>query len=152
VSQSLDTLLRLAREARDLAARLLAGELRNSHALGEQLSLLERYRRDYGERLQDMMDHGVDLLTLEDYRHFLDSLDDAIERARESVQAQRGKELQSRLRWQQEQSRLASIDALAARRREVQRRQEQRREARQQDEITGIAQLRKRLAQSTTDQ
>ncbi|MFA5677508.1 MAG: flagellar export protein FliJ [Pseudomonas sp.] len=132
----LDTLIDLAREARDGAARLLAGERHGERQLADQLALLESYRNEYRERLHEQMRSGMDSLRLQDYQGFLVSLDNAIIQAGSAMGEQRQRVTLRQQQWQQEQRRLTSYDTLAQRRNAERRREEARREQRDNDEFT----------------
>ncbi|MFA5495389.1 MAG: flagellar export protein FliJ [Porticoccaceae bacterium] len=144
-AQPLDTLITLAREARDNTGQLLAGERRDQQQLATQMDLLNRYRDEYCQRLQQTMGEGIDLATLRDYQQFLCSLDAAIDNARNTMEEQRCRIAKRQQQWQQEQLRLSSYDTLAARRDAMRLREEQRREQRTTDEFTTNAFARKRL-------
>lgn len=142
-STPLDTLTGLARDARDSAARLLAGERRNQDQLASQAETLHHYRDEYRSRLQQAMDDGIDMATLGNYQRFLASLEDAIEQVQIAIGSQQRKVEQCRQQWQGEQQRLNAYDTLAARRRDTLRRGELRREQRQNDELGNQAHQRR---------
>ena len=145
--QTLNTLIDLAKEARDKAAQLLASERINSHQIIEQLKLLEAYRREYGEQLQQVAAQGIDLASLQNYQAFLASLDRAVDQARLGLAEQDRKISHCQQNWQQKQKRLSSYDLLQARRNAQEARQEQRREMRRNDEFSaGFAGRAWRLA------
>ncbi|HAS28573.1 MAG TPA: flagellar export protein FliJ, partial [Alcanivorax sp.] len=108
-----------------------------------QLDALRRYRHEYCRRLQDAMSRGIDAATLANYRRFIRSLDDAIDKALQALDQQQEKVAASQQHWQQRQRQLSSYDTLAARRAEQERRQEQRRELRDNDELTNNAMARR---------
>ncbi|MEX1198425.1 MAG: flagellar export protein FliJ [Pseudohongiellaceae bacterium] len=140
----LDTLIELARETRNRAGQLLAGEQHNQQQLAEQLTLLRRYRGEYAGRLQETMEQGIDLASLQDYQRFLQSLDTAIARAQDRVLTQEGKVMQCRERWQKAQYRLCSFDTLAVRGQDRERQHAQRKERREHDEISNNLYRRER--------
>lgn len=143
-ANSLAILSDLAKEARDKAAQLLAGERQTQAQLQMQCETLSQYRAEYASRLNDCMDEGIDAVTLQDYGRFLTSLDKAIESAWQNVHAQ-AKRVSSRQQdWQAEQRRLSSFTTLSERREAEHRRIEDRKEMRQQDEIANNLFLRAR--------
>ena len=151
-SNPLDTLVELAREARDKAGQLLAGERGNQQQLVTQLEVLGQYRQEYAQRLHTIMDEGIELGTLQNYQNFLASLDTAIGKARQSLADQQGKVLKCQQQWRQQQHKLSSYDTLASRREALWQRQSQRQEMRQQDEISNNLYLRERRQQASSDQ
>lgn len=142
-ARPLETLIELAREARNKAGQLLASERDNQRQLNDQLELLKRYRGEYAEQLQVRMDQGIDLASLQDYQTFLASVDHAIARAREGLEAQQRTMIRYQEQWQQRQRRLSSYDTLASRRAAHQLSCEARAELRLQDETSNNLYVRK---------
>lgn len=141
----LDTLIELAREARDQAGQTLAGDRRNAQQVAEQLTALAGYRQEYAEKLNVAMREGIEPATMHNYQQFLASLDEALERARRAVTAQEERVDRSRQHWQQQQRRLASYDTLAERRAAARRREEQRREQHLSDDLVNSRLARRPL-------
>ena len=150
--QSLDALTDIAREARNAAAQLLASERSSRLQLLTQVELLERYRREYSLRLQEVMTSGIALPTLQDYQLFLASLDEALQRAHRSIAEQQQRVQQCQQNWQKEQHRVSSYSTLTKRLALQQRRTEQRLELRHSDEISTNTFARKRLQQTAAEQ
>ncbi|MDI5922802.1 flagellar export protein FliJ [Halomonas sp. LR5S13] len=140
----LDTLVELARDARDQAGQSLAGEQRTSSQVSQQLESLHRYRQEYAEKLNAAMRDGIDPATMRNYQQFLASLDDALVRARQAVAAQQERVEKTRQHWQQQQQRLSSYDTLAERRDVARRRDEQRREQHVSDDLVNNRLVRQR--------
>lgn len=136
----------LARDARDEAGQLLAGERQNERQVAEQFESLQRYRLEYAERLQQAMRDGIDPASMHNYQQFLASLDAALQRARQALDAQQQRVQQSQLQWRQEQQRLTAFDTLLTRRDAERQRQEARREQRISDEMSAGRLLRQRTA------
>lgn len=141
-NNSLAILCELAEEARNKAAQLLAGERQSQAQLQSQLNTLCEYRVEYMARLNECMDQGIDAVALQDYWRFLDSLDRAIENAKQSLQVQAKRVTSRQEDWQVEQRRLMSFNTLASRRSAQIQKAEQRKEMRQQDEIASNLFLR----------
>ena len=144
----LDTLIELARDARDQAGQSLAGEQRTSSQVSQQLESLHRYRQEYAEKLNAAMRDGIDPATMRNYQQFLASLDDALVRAREALAAQQQRVERTRQHWQQQQQRLSSYDTLAERREVARRRDEQRREQHASDDLVNNRLVRQRSSHS----
>ncbi|MDX5377884.1 MAG: flagellar export protein FliJ [Halomonas sp.] len=134
----------LARDARDQAGRLLAGERQSERQVAAQLESLNRYRLEYSERLQQAMREGIDPASMHNYQQFLASLDAALQRARKALDAQQQRVEQTQQQWQQEQKRLSAYDTLVSRRDAERQRQEDRREQRISDEMATGRLLRQR--------
>lgn len=143
-SSQLAMLSDLARDARDQAGQLLAGERQNERQVASQLESLNRYRLEYAERLQQAMREGIDPASMHNYQQFLASLDAALQRARQALDAQQQRVQQSQQQWQQEQKRLSAYDTLVSRRDVDRQRQEERREQRINDEMSAGRLLRLR--------
>ncbi|MBA2779526.1 flagellar export protein FliJ [Billgrantia kenyensis] len=137
----------LARDARDQAGQLLAGERQNERNVAAQLESLNRYRLEYAERLQQAMREGIDPASMHNYQQFLASLDGALQRARQALDAQQQRVQHSQQQWQQEQKRLSAFDTLVSRRDAERQRQEARREQRTNDEMAAGRLLRQRTGQ-----
>lgn len=150
-SNPLDTLIQETRKARDHAGRALAEDRRGHQQASQQLDTLHHYKQEYGRRLQEAMSHGVDTITLDNYRRFILSLDDAIRSAGDALAQQQEKVSLSQQQWRERQQQLSSYDTLIGRRATHERQQEARRESRHNDEITNNAQARRRLRDSQQD-
>ncbi|MCE8025797.1 MULTISPECIES: flagellar export protein FliJ [Halomonadaceae] len=143
-SSQLAMLSDLARDARDQAGQLLAGERQSERQVSAQLESLNRYRLEYAERLQQAMREGIDPASMHNYQQFLASLDAALQRARQALEAQQQRVQQSQQNWQQEQKRLSAFDTLVSRRDAERLRQEARRDQRTSDEMAAGRLLRQR--------
>lgn len=148
-SSQLAMLSDLARDARDQAGQLLAGERQNERQVAAQLESLNRYRLEYAERLQQAMREGIDPASMHNYQQFLASLDAALQRARQALDAQQHRVEQSQQHWQHEQKRLSAFDTLVSRRDAERLRQEARREQRISDEMAAGRLLRQRAGHSS---
>lgn len=144
-------LIDLARTARDKAGQLLASEHQNRQQLSEQLAMLERYRNEYRLQLQSSMERGIDLGTLQNYQHFLGSLDKALGQARASLSSQEQKVGRCRYSLQQEQRKLSAYDLLQDRRKAQVRHEERRKEATSNDELNNNTYIRRRLASASRE-
>lgn len=131
----LDTLIGLARESTDDAARRL-GQLQGArqHA-AQQLGMLQDYRQDYLEKLQQAMQGGMPAADCYNYQRFIATLDEAIHQqmlvvGRADEQLEGGK-----VKWREEKRRLNSFDALLVRQERAEAVVENRREQRANDEF-----------------
>lgn len=141
----LDTLIDLARRARDSAGQKLAGARQTELQLRQQLQQLEEYRLDYVLKLQAALKSGTSLATVNDYRRFISSLDDALAHAQKELTNRQQLVSERQQALQSEQRRLKSYDTLVSRREKEVVRQEERRELRQNDEINNNTYARQRL-------
>lgn len=130
----LDTLIDLAKEHADTAARAL-GRLNQERLHAEkQLDLLRDYRNDYLTRLQQTMISGMTASDCHNYQRFITTLDDAIGQQVAALDALNVNLEKSRLHWQQQQRKLNAFDTLAQREARAARVVAERREQRVNDE------------------
>ncbi|MBV7486321.1 flagellar export protein FliJ [Bordetella sp. BOR01] len=131
----LDTLIGLAKESSDEAARVLGRLNAERNHAEQQLSMLQDYRQDYLERLQAAMQSGMSAADCHNYQRFIGTLDDAIGQQTAVLRQADTHLTHGRTHWQQQQRRLNSFDALAERERRALAVQEARREQRASDEF-----------------
>jgi flagellar FliJ protein len=132
----LDTLIGLAKDNTDEAARRL-GQLHTARNDAErQLGMLQDYRQDYLQRLQRAMVVGMSAADCHNYQRFIATLDDAIGQ-QNAVLTQAETHLSTgKVRWQEERRKLNSYDALAQRASHIASIAESRREQRASDEYS----------------
>ncbi|MFC0709064.1 flagellar export protein FliJ [Azorhizophilus paspali] len=150
-TSALDTLIDLTREALEVAGRTLADQRRTQRQAQEQMNTLEHYRQEYRQRLQQTMQQGIAPASLHNYRAFLGSLDDAIQRAVQTLDAQRRQVDHSQRHWQEQRRKLNSYDTLVERRARLSRLREHRDEQRSSDEIGAQLRLRQGASSFLTD-
>ncbi len=131
----LDTLTSLTRDARDSATIELSGLRRKKQEAQAQLETLTRYRHEYRQRLQQAMEAGIGPDSWQNYQQFLASLDNAIARARQSLDECDASLNRGQQRWQVEQRKLCAYDTLASRRQHAERQRTSRQEQRLADEM-----------------
>lgn len=111
----LDTLIELAQNRTDEATRRL-GQLQAARtSAAEKLELLQRYRQEYLDQLQVRMGTGVTAAQMRNFRHFIGTLDSAIEQQRALTDQADTRLAHGRGDWQDSQRRLNSFDTLAGR-------------------------------------
>ncbi len=130
----LDTLIDLAKEHADTAARALGRLNRERQNAEKQLELLRDYRNDYLTRLQKIMLTGMTASDCHNYQRFITTLDDAIGQQVAALDALNVNLEKSRLHWQQQQRKLNAFDTLAQREAHAARIVAERREQRANDE------------------
>jgi len=138
----LDTLIGLAKESADDAARVLGRLNAERNHAEQQLSMLQEYRQDYLARLQAAMQAGMSAADCHNYQRFIATLDDAIGQQAAVLRQADSHLAQGRTHWQQQQRRLNSFDALAQRERRAQAIVQTRREQRASDEFAARMALR----------
>lgn len=141
-TSALDTLIELTREAVDNAGRNLAGARRNQQQAQAQLDTLQHYRQEYSLRLQQAMQEGMEPASLLNYQAFLRSLDDAIDRALQSLGEQARQVGQHQQHWLEQQRKLNSYDTLINRRVQAEQLRDSRSDQRLTDELSAQLRLR----------
>jgi flagellar FliJ protein len=141
-SSALDTLIELTREAVDNAGRQLAGARRSQQQAKGQLDTLQHYRQEYARSLQQAMQQGMEPASLLNYQAFLRTLDDAIDRARQSLNDQQRQVSQRQQQWLEQQRKLNSYHTLVDRRAQAEQLRDSRSQQRITDELSAQLRLR----------
>lgn len=133
---SLNTLIDLAQNSADGAARQLQ-ELNSTRQDAEQqLATLQVYRRDYTERLQKTMSHGLSASNYHNFRQFIVTLDEAISLQNKALVQIKTKLESGREYWYEKKRRLNSYMTLLSRQARQQAESDNRSEQRTNDEIS----------------
>ena len=135
-SSTLNTLIDLARNDTDEAARELAQMAKQRQDAQQQLEALHSYRQDYAERLQQVSKSGLTASNYHNFRQFIATLDDAISQQNKILEQLDAKLQQGRDSWHAEKRRLSSFETLQTRQLRHQAVLESRREQRLNDEIS----------------
>lgn len=144
-NQSLHLLIEMAAKARDVAARALAQSRSAEQQVINQLRTLDQYQQEYRQNLQvELANDGMSPSALTNYRGFLQSLEEAVERAQKSLERHRKQVAHHQLIWMAQWRKVSSIEALLARRAQQERVTAGRVEQRHTDEMA--SQLRRRVA------
>jgi flagellar FliJ protein len=132
----LDTLIGLAKDHTDEAARRLGSLHAARNNAEQQLTMLHDYRSDYLQRLQDAMMSGMSAADCHNYQRFIGTLDDAIDQQRAVLEQAATHLEEGKSHWREERRKLSSFDALAQRQQQLQAREDARREQRLNDEYS----------------
>lgn len=142
-NQSLHLLIEIAAKARDVAARALAQSRTAEQQVINQLRTLDQYQQEYRQNLQlELAKDGMSPSALTNYRVFLQSLEEAVERAQKSLERHRKQVAHHQLTWMAQWRKVSSIEALLDRRAQQEQVRIGRVEQRQSDEMA--SQLRRR--------
>ncbi|WET09752.1 flagellar export protein FliJ [Pseudomonas sp. D3] len=143
--QSLHLLIELTAKARDVAARALAQSRAAEQLVINQLRALDQYQQEYRQNLQlELAKDGMSPSALTNYRGFLQSLEEAMERAQKSLERHRKQVAHHQITWMAQWRRVNAIEALLSRRAQQAQVRAERVEQRQADELA--SQLRRRAA------
>jgi flagellar FliJ protein len=132
----LDTLIGLAKDHTDEAARRLGSLHTARNNAEQQLAMLHDYRSDYLQRLQNAMMSGMSAADCHNYQRFIGTLDNAIDQQRAVLEQAATHLEEGKSRWREERRKLSSFDALAQRQQQLQAREDARREQRLNDEYS----------------
>lgn len=141
-TEALDMLIGLTQEALDAATRTLADERRTQQQVQQQISTLNFYQQEYRQRLQQAMQAGISPSSFTNYRAFLLSLDQSIDRAQRTLVAQQQQVDHSQSLWQEQYRKRNAYNTLVDRRVMAAQRAEQRVEQRASDETSSQMHLR----------
>ena len=142
-------MIELATKARDEAARALAQSRRAEQQVIKQLHTLDQYQQEYRQNLQlELAKDGMSPSALTNYRGFLQSLEEAVERAQKSLARHRKQVAHHQLSWMAQWRKVSSIEALLSRRAQQEQVRAGRIEQRHTDEMA--SQLRRRAAAFTS--
>lgn len=135
-NSSLPTLIDLARNHADDAAKALQQLNQERQNAQSQLNALHDYRLDYAQRLQQATEGGLSASNYHNFRQFIATLDQAISQQNKVV-AQIDQKIEAgRQRWYAEKRRLNSYEALQSRQAKQQQAYENRKEQLASDETS----------------
>jgi flagellar FliJ protein len=143
-SSALDTLIELATQQTDEAAKRLGRAIRTGEEAEQKLQLLLQYRDDYMDRFHASLQAGLSAAGYRNFQLFLDKLDEAIKGQQRVVQDTQQRVKNERGAWQDSERKRISYDTLADRALKVSQLKEARREQKQTDEFAARALLYKR--------
>jgi flagellar protein FliJ len=134
---SLQPLVHLAKQRNDAAIKKLGLLNRSQQTALDKLDMLQQYRRDYQDKLQNAEKSGMTLEDLRNYQDFIYRLDDAIKQQNAAVAQAKNSVQNGRSELSETQHRMKSFDTLAQRHNESERKLEAKIEQKMQDEHNG---------------
>ncbi len=141
---ALDTLIELASNETDEAAKGLGRAIRACTDTEQKLNLLLQYRDDYAARFQTSMSVGLSAAGYRNFQVFMEKLDAAISGQQQIVQDAQWKMTQQRGIWQASERKRMSYDTLATRAEHAEQLRENKRDQKQTDELAARQTLLKR--------
>ncbi len=121
-SQRLKPVVKFAERAEHDAAHIMAQCQRALDEHERRLAELLEYRRDYVQRFRDAGFNGIDAMWMQDYRTFLDRLNEAVTQQRRQVEVVSAELKGMRREWNARRSRTKALDKVASRYRAQERR------------------------------
>ncbi|BBG58446.1 Flagellar fliJ protein [Providencia rustigianii] len=142
-SHALTTLLSLAEDASEEAAKVLA-QVRQTHTqMSEQLNMLENYQSEYRQKLNQTLHSGMDSDKWQNYQQFLVTLELTIEQQQQQLSMWKQRVDDANRHWQEKQQRVNAFDTLIQRAEHTQNQRQNRLEQKQMDEFAQRATLRR---------
>lgn len=133
---SLQPLLEIMQERSDEATRRLGQLIAAEQNQKNRLQLLENYRAEYAQKMNDAVQAGISPLLLNNYREFLGRIDEALAQQRETLARSENDTRNGQEQWRQQNRQLKAIDTLAQRHDARERHAEGRRDQKTQDEFS----------------
>jgi flagellar protein FliJ len=131
---AIQTLVELATREVDESAKRLGLAMRAHEDNEQKLVMLLQYREDYANRCQQELTTGLTTQGYQNFRTFLNKLDDAIDGQREIVKRSRNNVDTEHHAWQSAERKRMSYDTLAQRAQQKENQQNSRREQKATDE------------------
>lgn len=132
---ALETLIELATNQTDEAAKRLGRAIRACEDTEQKLALLLQYREDYESRFKTGLANGISAAGYRNFQLFLDKLDTAIAGQQQIVQDAKRRIIDERGAWQSCERKRMSFDTLATRAQQVEQRKENKRDQKLMDEF-----------------
>jgi len=133
-NSALETLIELATNQTDEAAKRLGKAICACEDTEQKLALLLQYRDDYDTRFKTGMVQGITAAGYRNFQLFMDKLDKAIAGQQQIVDDAKRRIQEERLLWQSSERKRMSFDTLATRAQQTQARQENKRDQKLMDE------------------
>ncbi|MEG0278783.1 MAG: flagellar export protein FliJ [Morganella sp. (in: enterobacteria)] len=140
-NNALTTLLSLAEDAAEEAAKVLA-QVRLTHTqMSQQLTMLENYQADYRQKLNQTLHTGMAADKWQNYQQFLVTLDVTIEQQQTQLTVWAQRVSEANRHWQEKQQRVNAFDTLIQRADHAHNQRQNRLEQKQMDEFAQRATL-----------
>lgn len=134
-NSALETLIDLATNQTDEAAKRLGRAIRACEDTEQKLAMLVQYREEYEARFKTGMANGLTMAGYRNFQLFLEKLDLAIEGQERIVQDAKQRIVTERSTWQSCERKRMSYDTLATRAEQVEQRKQNKREQKLMDEF-----------------
>ncbi|HGM9961192.1 TPA: flagellar export protein FliJ [Providencia stuartii] len=142
-NNALDTLLSLAVEASEEAAKVLAQVRQTQVQMTQQLNMLENYQAEYRQKLNQTLHSGIDADKWQNYQQFLVTLELTIEQQQQQLSLWEQRVSEANRHWQEKQQRVNAFDTLIQRSEQTKNQRLNRLEQKQMDEYAQRAMLRR---------
>jgi len=132
---ALETLIDLTTQQSNEAAKLLGQVVRHQQEAQERFDLLQSYRQEYADRLQQRMTQGLSPESYGNFSRFLQGLDRALAQQSMVLEQSRRNVESARASWQQHERKRLSYGTLVQREQLAAQRLAVRQEQKQTDEL-----------------
>lgn len=136
-SSTLQTLIELAENDVENAAKNLGRSIKTRDAANEQLNLLHQYRNDYVIRFQTNSQQGLNVTQFTNFQGFINKLDQAIEGQKKVLADAEYKIDIAKRYWQECEKKRLSYQTLVDRNAAAELKKENKRDQKQTDEHAG---------------
>jgi flagellar FliJ protein len=136
-SSTLQTLIELAENDVENAAKNLGRSIKARDAANEQLNLLHQYRNDYVIRFQTNAQQGLNVTQFTNFQGFINKLDQAIEGQKKVLADTEYKIDIAKRNWQECEKKRLSYQTLVDRNAAAELKKENKRDQKQTDERAG---------------
>ena len=133
-NSALDTLIELATNASDEAAKRLGRAIRACEDTEQKLAMLLLYREDYYARFNAGLASGISMAGYRTFQLFLDKLDTAIAGQQKIVEDAKRRMSDEKSAWQSSERKRMSYDTLATRLEKEEQRKANKRDQKLMDE------------------
>ncbi|MBI3712962.1 MAG: flagellar export protein FliJ [Burkholderiales bacterium] len=131
---SLLTLIELAQNDVDVAAKQLGFCIKLSNEAHQQLTLLTQYRSDYELRLQSNAQQGLNVIQYANFQSFIIKLDQAIEGQKKIISDAEYKVETAKRHWQEQEKKRLSYETIVKRQQQLAIKKEAKQDQKQTDE------------------
>ncbi|WBA55789.1 flagellar export protein FliJ [Providencia sp. 21OH12SH02B-Prov] len=142
-NNALTTLLSLAIEASEEAAKVLTQVRQTQVQMTQQLNMLENYQTEYRQKLNQTLHSGIDADKWQNYQQFLVTLELTIEQQQQQLSLWEQRVNEANRHWQEKQQRVNAFDTLIQRAEQTKNQRLSRLEQKQMDEYAQRATLRR---------
>lgn len=132
---ALNMLIELAQQETERAAKWLGAALRVREESGQKLDLLQGYRDDYAKRCESNLVDGISTTHFNNFRGFMQKLDDAIHSQQKVVREAGLRADEARAAWMRCEQKKMSFVTLVSRSAKASAQHELRRDQKQNDEL-----------------
>ncbi len=127
-------LIELSEKETDDAAIRLGIATKSMNELEQKLNMLEQYRKDYENRLQDGMKTGLSIQNLRNFQLFLSKIDEAVQGQKQLFMDAQYRRQREQKNWQESERKRMSYKTVEERAAKAQRQKEEKRDQKQTDE------------------